>query len=296
MENKPGPPIHVYIVTGLSGAGKSTALRVFEDLKFFTVDGLPASLAPEIIDMMHRPSMAHFRGIALGMDIRQSAFQEELARALEILATRSVKPRLWFITADVAVLIRRYAQTRRPHPLEKEGLGLEASIIAEQQQLLPLKEQADFVIDTSHYSIHDLRRLIQKTSTHGRTRLKGLRVNIISFGFKYGVPKEADFVFDLRFLTNPYFVETLRPLSGQDLAVQEYIFSNEVALTFREHIHQFFEFVLQQMEIEGRYRVAIAMGCTGGRHRSVAFAEELADFLRQADYPTSLEHRHLRLD
>ena len=132
MENSTYP---VCIVTGLSGAGKSTALRVFEDLQFFTVDGLPASLAPEMIAMMQRPSMAHFNGIALGMDIRQNAFQEELARALELLAKQGIHPVLLFITAEVPVLIRRYAQTRRPHPLEKEGMGLEASITCEVKRL-----------------------------------------------------------------------------------------------------------------------------------------------------------------
>ncbi|MBQ7586355.1 MAG: RNase adaptor protein RapZ, partial [Desulfovibrionaceae bacterium] len=223
------------------------------------------------------------------------AFREEFTQALEVLAKRGLKPVLVFVTAEVSVLIRRYAQTRRPHPLEKEGMGLEASIKAEQKRLLPFKEQADLVIDTSPYSIHDLRRVIQRRCAESRDRLKGLRVNVISFGFKYGVPKEADLVFDLRFLQNPYFVAELRPLSGKDLAVREYIFSHKVALTYKEKLIDFCSFVLHEMEAEGRYRVAIALGCTGGRHRSVAFAEELAHFLRQADYPTSLEHRHLEL-
>ncbi|MBQ7739351.1 MAG: RNase adapter RapZ [Desulfovibrionaceae bacterium] len=294
MEKPESQSYPVYIVTGLSGAGKTTALRVFEDRQFFTVDGLPASLAPEMISMMGRPSMAHFHGIALGMDIRQSAFREELVRTLDVLAKRDIRPVLLFITADVSILIRRYAQTRRPHPLEKEGLGLEASIVAEQKRLMSLQEQADLVIDTSSYSIHDLRRDILQRCAQGAER-KALRVNIISFGFKYGVPKEADLVFDLRFLRNPYFVENLRPLSGKDLPVKEYVFANPTAEAFKVKLIDFCSFVLKQMETEGRYRVSIALGCTGGRHRSVAFAEELAQVLRQADYSTSLEHRHLEL-
>ena len=294
MEKAESSTCPVYIVTGLSGAGKTTALRVFEDRQFFTVDGLPASLANEMIGMMSRPSMAHFHGIALGMDIRQNAFREELGRALDVLAKQGIRPTLLFITADPAILIRRYAQTRRPHPLEKEGLGLEASILAEKKRLLPLQEQADLVIDTSNYSIHDLRREILQHCDQGAER-KALRINIISFGFKYGVPKEADLVFDLRFLKNPYFVESLRPLSGKDVPVKEYVFANPVAEAFKAKLIDFCSFVLKQMEKEGRYRVSIALGCTGGRHRSVAFAEELAQVLRQADYSTSLEHRHLEL-
>ena len=285
----------VCIVTGLSGAGKSTALRVFEDLRFFTVDGLPASLAPEMISMMQRPSMAHFNGIALGMDLRQNAFQEELARALDSLAEKGIHPLLLFVTAEVPVLIKRYAQTRRPHPLEKEGMGLEASILCEEKRLMPLREQSDIVIDTSHFSIHDLRRIIQKHWTEGFANQHSLRVNVISFGFKYGMPKEADFVFDLRFLQNPYFVENLRPMSGKDKLVQDFIFANETARQYQEKIHDFCSFVLPCMEAEGRYRVSIALGCTGGRHRSVAFAENLYAFLRDKEFPVSLEHRHLEL-
>ena len=295
MENHVQSDLSVCMVTGLSGAGKSTALRVFEDLRFFTVDGLPATLAPEMIAMMGRPSMAHFTGIALGLDIRRSDFLDEIFQTLEILSERGLHPILLFVTADVPVLIRRYAQTRRPHPLEKEGLGLEASIIAEKKRLEPIREEADLVLDTSHYSIHDLRRRIQKRFSQTKGRMRSLRVNIISFGFKYGVPKEADMVFDLRFLQNPYFVEQLRPLSGRDRAVYDYVFACDAAQTYRSKLHDLLSFLLPQMEAEGRYRVSVALGCTGGRHRSVAFAEELAQFLRQADYPVSLEHRHLEL-
>lgn len=293
MEKNASPS--VCIVTGLSGAGKSTALRVFEDLRFFTVDGLPASLAPEMIAMMRRPSMGHFMGIALGMDIRQSDFKEEIAQALDILAKKDIRPLVIFVTADVSVLIRRYAQTRRPHPLEKEGMGLEASIIAEKKRLAPLMEQADLVVDTTTYSIHDLRRTIQQRFRSREARLRAIRVNVVSFGFKYGVPKEADMVFDLRFLPNPFFVESLRPLSGRDQAVSDYVFAGSEARLYRDKLLDLCDFLLPLMEAEGRYRVTIALGCTGGRHRSVAFAIALASHLRGQTYPTSLEHRHLEL-
>ena len=288
-------PVQVCIVTGLSGAGKSTAVQVFEDLRYFAVDGLPASLAPEMAAMMERPSMSHFMGIALGMDMRQSNFPDEINDALSVMAAKGIRPLLLFLEADAQELMRRYATTRRPHPLEREGMGLEAALAAERNRLRPLREMADLVIDTSRFSIHDLRRSIQKRWSGNKDKLRAIRVNVISFGFKYGVPREADTVFDLRFLPNPYFVEELRPLCGKDKAVAEYVFASPSAVEFRKKLLDLLFFMLPLMEAEGRYRITIAVGCTGGRHRSVAMAEELSQALRQADYPTSLEHRHLEL-
>ena len=288
-------PVQVCIVTGLSGAGKSTAVQVFEDLRYFAVDGLPASLAPEMAAMMERPSMSHFMGIALGMDMRQSNFPDEINDALSVMAAKGIRPLLLFLEADAQELMRRYATTRRPHPLEREGKGLEAALAAERNRLRPLREMADLVIDTSRFSIHDLRRSIQKRWSGNKDKLRAIRVNVISFGFKYGVPREADTVFDLRFLPNPYFVEELRPLCGKDKAVADYVFASSSAVEFRKKLLDLLFFMLPLMEAEGRYRITIAVGCTGGRHRSVAMAEELSQALRQADYPTSLEHRHLEL-
>ena len=288
-------PVQVCIVTGLSGAGKSTAVQVFEDLRYFAVDGLPASLAPEMAAMMERPSMSHFMGIALGMDMRQSNFPDEINDALSVMAAKGIRPLLLFLEADAQELMRRYATTRRPHPLEREGMGLEAALAAERNRLRPLREMADLVIDTSRFSIHDLRRSIQKRWSGNKDKLRAIRVKEISFGFKYGVPREADTVFDLRFLPNPYFVEELRPLCGKDKAVADYVFASPSAVEFRKKLLDLLFFMLPLMEAEGRYRITIAVGCTGGRHRSVAMAEELSQALRQADYPTSLEHRHLEL-
>lgn len=287
--------LQVCIVTGLSGAGKSTALKVFEDMGHFVVDGLPASLAADMVGIMVRPSMSHFKGIALGMDLRQSNFLDEINAALNSLAAQRIRPMLLFLEAEEQELFRRYATTRRPHPLEREGMGLDAALLAERSRLRPLREMADLVIDTSRFSIHDLRRAIQKRWTDGKGHLRAMRVHVISFGFKYGVPREADMVFDLRFLKNPYFVESLRPLSGKDTSVAEYVFSSAGAGDFRDRLIDLLLFLLPLMEAEGRYRITIALGCTGGRHRSVAVAEELLQILRQADYPTALEHRHLEL-
>ena len=285
----------VCIVTGLSGAGKSVALRVFEDLGYFTVDGLPASLTPEMVGMMRRPSMEHFRGIALGMDLRQNDFLRQLNAALLALAEEGVRAQVLFVEAHTSTLLRRYAATRRPHPLERGGFGLEAAIAAERERLRPLREMADFVVYTSRLSIHDLRRIIQKRWTRGPENLHHLRVNLLSFGFKYGVPAEADFVFDMRFLANPYFEESLREKSGKDKAVADYVFAAPAAVEFRNKLTDLVLYMLPLMETEGRYRVTLAVGCTGGRHRSVAMAEYLRRVLRQSGYAVAMEHRHLEL-
>lgn len=284
----------VCIVTGLSGAGKSTALGVFEDLGYFTVDGLPAALAPDMAALMARPSMSRYKGMALGMDIRQSAFLEDINMALSQMTGDGYRPMLLFLEATPHELMRRYATTRRPHPLEREGLGLEEALATEREQLAPLRESADLVVDTSRFSIHDLRRAIQKR-WRAKEKLRAIRVNVLSFGYKYGVPREADMVFDMRFLPNPYFEAALRPLSGKDKAVADYVLQSSGAQEFFQKLRDLLFFMLPLMESEGRYRVSIAIGCTGGRHRSVAVAEELTQALRQADYTATVEHRHLEL-
>ena len=284
----------VCIVTGLSGAGKSTALGVFEDLGYFTVDGLPAALAPDMVALMTRPSMSRYKGMALGMDIRQSAFLEDINMALSQMTGDGYRPMLLFLEATPHELMRRYATTRRPHPLEREGLGLEEALAAERERLAPLRESADLVVDTSRFSIHDLRRAIQKR-WRAKEKLRAIRVNVLSFGYKYGVPREADLVFDMRFLPNPYFDAALRPLSGKDKAVADYVLHSPGAQEFFQKLRDLLFFMLPLMESEGRYRVNIAIGYTGGRHRSVAVAEELTQALRQADYTATVEHRHLEL-
>ena len=287
--------LRVCIVTGLSGSGKSTAIQVFEDLRYFTVDGLPATMAGEMVALMEKPSMAHFKGIVLGMDIRQSNFLDTIQDAIEGLRREGWTPAIVFLEADTAEIMRRYATTRRPHPLESEGVGLEAAVLLERKRLAPLRAMADMVVNTTRFSIHDLRRVIQRRFRSRTGNLRALRVNIISFGFKYGVPREADYVFDLRFLPNPYFVSELRAKSGKDSDVADYVFATPKAREFRTKLLELIFFILPLMENEGRYRLTIAFGCTGGRHRSVAVAEAVHTALHQAGYPVTLEHRHLEL-
>ncbi|GAU09007.1 RNase adapter RapZ [Desulfoplanes formicivorans] len=287
------PP--VVILTGLSGAGKSTALNVFEDLGFFCVDGLPASILTALVTLFAQEKNSKYRGIALGMDLRQLDFMDQWLLAREELDKLGVVPRILFIEAATNVLLRRYATTRRPHPLENRVAGLEQAVAMEREILAPIREQADLVVDTSAYSVHDLRRIIQEHWTVSRESASGLRVHLISFGFKYGVPAEADIVLDLRFLPNPYFDEKLRPFSGKDEAVAKYVFAQDVAREFFEKLQGFLLFLLPLYAKEGRYRLTIGFGCTGGRHRSVAVTEKMFTILRQKGFVVSLEHRHLEL-
>lgn len=284
------------IVTGLSGAGKSTAIGAFEDINFFAVDGLPASLSPELAAMMSRQAMNRYSGMALGMDLREQDFINELETALINLPGRDMGVRLLFLEASEPELLRRYAFTRRPHPLEKNGLGLAQALAAEREQLKPVRTMADIVIDSTGFSIHDMRRAIQRHFRESDVARHALKLNVISFGYKYGIPKDADYVFDVRFLPNPYFVDALKYLSGKDEAVTEYIFRTSKARELTQKTLEFIQFALPQFEEDGRSRLTVAIGCTGGRHRSVAMAEKLAEALRSEHYQVVLEHRNINND
>ena len=285
----------IVVITGLSGSGKTTALNVFEDMGFFTVDGLPVSLASQMVSMLAGTGMPHYTGIALGMDLRESVFIREYEESVRSLRTLGFTPRILFVEAREDVLRTRYATTRRPHPLEKEGMGLVQALAMERKRTNSLRAMADLVLDTSTYSIHDLRRAIQDKWKNIREQAKTLRVHIVTFGFKYGTPSEADMVFDLRFLPNPFFVPELKPLSGCDQAVADFVLSNDPGKTFLKRLEEFLVYVLEQYEMEGRFRLTIGIGCTGGKHRSVAAAEALAQTLRVKYGTLTLEHRHLAL-
>ena len=286
---------NIVIVSGMSGSGKSTALKVFEDMGFFCVDGLPARMAPALIDLFFNSSVQDYPGLAMGMDLRQPDFAGQWKDVLSDIRRLQIHPTIVFIDASDAILLRRYATTRRPHPLASGNLGLEAAVARERDILDPIRTQADLVIDTSHYSIHDLRRVIQDKWASLATRCQGLRTHLISFGFKYGAPAEADSVTDLRFLPNPYFDEALRPLSGQDELISRYVLDADPGREYLRRLLEFLDFTLPLYEQEGRYRLTMAFGCTGGRHRSVAVTEAVAAHLRDRGYNVSVEHRHLTL-
>ncbi|HKK33501.1 MAG TPA: RNase adapter RapZ [Desulfomicrobiaceae bacterium] len=285
----------VVIVSGLSGSGKSTALNVFEDLGFFCVDGIPAKLVPSLASMFAKERTEGYTGLAVGMDLRQDNLMEHWSQVLQELEHQGMCPQVVYIESSNQILMRRYASTRRPHPLESKRLSLESALTRERELLEPVRALADFVIDTSHFSVHDLRRTLQEKWTSLIHARKGLKVHLISFGFKYGVPSEADIVQDLRFLPNPYFDERLRPFSGKDDEVREFVYQHDTGQEFLARLIDFFLFSLPLYEAEGRYRLTIALGCTGGRHRSVATTEAVHAALKQEGYPVSIEHRHMDL-
>ena len=284
----------VIVVTGISGSGKSTALNVFEDLGFFCIDGLPSGMSPKIAELILRQD-SHYRGLALGMDMRQPEFLDDWNHALTELNEMGITPQILFFEASMNELVRRYATTRRPHPLESRDLGLEQALEQEKKLLETIRRNADMILDTSDYSIHDLRRIIQTKWSVIEELGRGMRVHIITFGFKYGVPAEADLVFDLRFLPNPYFDKTLRPLSGLDRSISDYVLESKVGSEFEERFLDFISYMLPLYADEGRYRITLAIGCTGGRHRSVAVAESVLATLREKMYAVTIEHRHMEL-
>jgi len=292
MEETPRE-LTIVILTGLSGSGKSTALRVFEDLGFFCVDGLPVSLVPKLISLFDVKGGQRYKGLALGMDVRQADLDTDWGRTLAQIKIKDLSPQIIFFEADTQEIIRRYATTRRPHPLESATNGLEQAVSEERRRMTPLRDAADMVIDTTHFSIHDLRRKLQEKWASMRITPGTLKVHVMSFGFKYGPPSEADMIFDLRFLPNPYFVKELREQTGKDAPVRDYVLAADPGQEFLRRLTEFLLYLLPLYAKEGRYRLTLAFGCTGGRHRSVAVAESIFDTLSKAGYNISLEHRHI---
>ncbi len=299
-----GSAFPLILVGGMSGAGKSTVLDVFEDMRFFAVDGLPATLVEKMVGLFSGQNQLHYRGMALGMFFRNQDFPNAWLEAIAELRRRGFAPQIVFMEARNDILVKRYSQTRRPHPLSQMmqcdatacDLSLEQAIVMERERLFPLRNMADVVIDTSDFSIHDLRKRVQERWAGQEEGIAGLlNLQLISFGFKYGLPSEADLVFDLRFLPNPYFVEAMRPLTGQNPDVAAYVLDADPGRTFLVKLQEFLQYLLPLYQAEGRYRLTIAIGCTGGRHRSVAVSEALFATLKESQYGVSLEHRHVEL-
>jgi len=292
MEKAPNG-LRIVILTGLSGSGKSTALRVFEDLGYFCVDGLPVSLAPKLLALFDDKGGQRYKGLALGMDVRQADLDTDWEATLAQIRDKEPLSQVIFFEADTQEIIRRYNTTRRPHPLESAGLGLEQAVSDERARMAPLRDGADMVIDTTDFSIHDLRRKLQEKWASIRTAVGSLMVHVMSFGFKYGPPSEADMLFDLRFLPNPYFVPELRERTGKEAPVRDYVLAEDPGREFLRRLREFLLYLLPLYAQEGRFRLTLAFGCTGGRHRSVAVAEAIFDTLSKAGYNISLEHRHI---
>jgi RNase adapter protein RapZ len=277
--------VQLVVVTGLSGAGRSTALRVLEDLGFYCVDNLPPRLAPNLLDLLIGGNERV--NVGLGIDVRTGTFLEGTSQALDELASKGIPPEVLFLDASDEALVRRFSETRRPHRLAADG-DLLAAIRKERDDLSVLRLRATQVIDTTHLTVHDLRRrLVELVS--GRPDGIRLVTRIVSFGFKYGLPQDADLVFDLRFLPNPHFVPQLRPYSGLDAPVAEYVFKAPEAIELLGDLETLLEKLLPRYAAEGKAYLTIGIGCTGGRHRSVAMAAALAE--RLAHGPVVVVHR-----
>ncbi|WAL69726.1 RNase adapter RapZ [Amycolatopsis cynarae] len=271
--------MEVAVVTGLSGAGRSTAAKCLEDLGWFVVDNLP----PELIETMVELG-AQARGaitkVAVVMDVRSRAFTEDLASVIKDLDARGYKPRVLFLEATDAVLVRRFEHVRRGHPMQGDG-RLADGITSERALLAPLREEADLVLDTSALSVHDLRAKIE--DAFGSESATRTRVTVLSFGYKYGLPMDADLVMDVRFLPNPFWIPELRDHTGLDSDVRNYVLSQEGAEEFLDRYHQLLRLIGAGYRREGKRYLTLAVGCTGGKHRSVAISEELARLLSNED-------------
>ena len=281
--------LDITIVTGLSGAGRSEAANVLEDLGFFVIDNLPPLLIPKVAELARAPGRPPIR-YALGADVRSGAL-EDLHVALEQLREAGARTRILFLEAGDDVLVRRYEASRRKHPLAAGERMTEA--IAEERALLePLKAEADVVIDTSKLNVHQLRDRLRALFSAGPAET-ALQSNIVSFGFKHGLPLDVDLVFDCRFLPNPHWVESLRPLRGTDPKVRRYVMKQEETEAFLAELERLFALLLPAYVKEGKSYLSIGVGCTGGHHRSVVLAEELARIFERLGFPAQVHHRDL---
>ena len=282
---------HIVILSGLSGAGKTAATKLFEDLGYTCVDNLPGELLPGLAELVsgdrHR-----FERVAIVLDVRAGDASLALAAVRGALEGRGIKPQVFFLEARDEVLIRRFSETRHRHPLADQR-GIASSIAAERRVLDPVRDEADVVIDTSDLSLRELReRIFAHLGEQEAT--DRLVIQLISFGFKYGIPLESDLVFDVRFMQNPYYIEELRQLSGLTEAVRNYVLGQPVTERFLEFLHEFLAFTIPAYVGEGKTRLTIAIGCTGGYHRSIAIGEALAAWLREEDLGVvSVFHREL---
>jgi UPF0042 nucleotide-binding protein len=280
--------IDFIVVTGMSGAGKSAASRCLEDLGFFCIDNLPVTLIPKVAELCAQ-SEKRIERVALVVDAREGRFLEGLSDILMDLRRNGHLVRIVFLDASDEVLVRRFSESRRPHPLAPGGSALEG-IWAEREWLAFLKAKADLVIDTSSFTVHEFRKLLA-TSFLDLPAPQRTALSLVSFGYKYGLPVDADLVFDARCLPNPYFSDELRPLTGRDSQVIGYVLGFVQARGFVERIQQFLRFTLPLYVQEGKAYLTIAVGCTGGRHRSVVLTEELARLLREAGHEVTVRHR-----
>ncbi len=276
------------LVSGLSGSGKSTAINALEDLGFYCIDNLPAELMPRFIELCERSE--EMSRAALGVDSRGGEFLDQLPRALEELRKLGHRVEVIFLDAEDSALVRRFSETRRPHPLATDG-DVAAAIHRERADLAWLRGAADRIIDTSAYNGHQLRAAVKALFADEESQSHRLQVQFMSFGFKYGLPADANLVWDVRFLPNPFYVEELRTRTGQEQPVKDYVLAHPAAERFLAIAQDYLRFSLPHYEREGKSYLTVAIGCTGGHHRSVVLVESLAEMLEDTDVEVAIRHR-----
>ncbi len=288
----PTPALQLVVLTGMSGAGRSTAAKSLEDLGWFVVDNLPPALLPTMVELSSR-SQGAVGKIAVVVDVRSRAFSSDLRTSLDEIGRLGYQPQVLFLEAADDVLVRRFDGVRRPHPLQGDGRLIDG-IVRERGLLQDLRGSADIVLDTTGLNVHELRSKV--TAAFGASQLDALQLTVLSFGFKYGVPVDADLVADVRFLPNPHWLPDLRPLSGRDEAVREYVLGRDGAREFLDRYEGLLRLVFTGYRREGKHYALVALGCTGGKHRSVAMAEQLAAQLGRGPGVDTLEVRVVHRD
>ena len=274
------------IITGISGSGKTVVSHFLEDLGYYCVDNLPAKLIPSLVELWLREEV-EIRKVALIVDIREPGFLSDFPAAVEAIKKRIV-PKIIFLDASDETLLKRFSETRRPHPLTKKKSVIEG-IRLERKRLAPIKKMADDVFDTSSTNISELKELLTRRLVRGRTPT--MQIVVVSFGYKYGVPLDADLIFDTRFLPNPFYVDNLRDKTGKSPSVRAYVLHSADSREFRDRLFPFIDYLIPKFVAEGKSYLTIAIGCTGGKHRSVVIAEELRGYLSKRGYDIKVYHR-----
>ena len=284
--------LSIVIVTGLSGAGKSIAINALEDAGYFCVDNMPVSLLPKFLEL-GSGGVSEIQKLALGIDLRQKKFLEKYQEVFSQLQKESYNMEVLFLEASEEVLLTRYSQTRRQHPAGEKSNLLD-SIRTEKRQLKELREAANKIIDTSHYTVHELKEIVTQYAFKG-LKTERMRLSILSFGFKYGIPLETDLLVDVRFIPNPFFIPELKKLDGLSKQVQQFVKKWDETQEFLKRYCSLLEYLIPLFEKEGKSYLSIAVGCTGGRHRSVTIAEEIRSRLARLKRDISLTHRDIEL-
>lgn len=284
------PGLKLVVITGLSGAGKSHALKCFEDAGYFCIDNLPPALLPTFVDLCHRQG-GEIKNVALGIDIRERAFFADLVGILQQVKALGHSVELVFLEARDVVLVRRFSESRRPHPL-LPNLPVLEGVRFEKERLDEIRRHADWIVDTSDLTIHELRDLLSRHFIKD-TSSRRLTISLVTFGYKFGVPYDIDLLFDVRFLRNPFFVPELKSLTGEDPRVRRYVLNDPDTTGLLQHLEQLFKFLIPLFERERRSYLNIGIGCTGGRHRSIVIAGLLQEKLSASGYHVTLSHRDM---